>query len=216
MMVGNISLWRVLERRSAPVFLVASGLLLVSVGIEVVAAITAMATEGSFLWVLFGLTSFGGLVLTFIGMLGLYPGLATGAPLLARSGILLIALPTISFAVLFVWVILGTFLEFSVMPGTFLPLDIINGVCYLLIAIGVAIFGIVSLRGNVHSRAVGGLLLVFAGVWVVYLGAIPVFGFPIPTWFFVVWTGVLAGSLFGIGYFVWTDPHSSSTTGTSG
>lgn len=92
-----------------------------------------------------------------------------------------------------------------------LPLDIINGAFYLLMAVGVTIFGVGSLRTAGLSRSGGGLLLVFAAAWGAYLGAIPAYGFPIPTWFFVGCTGPMAATLFGIGYFIWTDAQQGSS-----
>lgn len=220
-MIGQrIILGKVLERWSASVFLAAGGLLLVTTAINGVDVVTPIDTqEGVLLW-LEGLTGFGGVVLTFVGLLGLYSRLSNVAPRLARTGTLLAVGPTMFFTVVLVFcaglapalgypslkTLVPSFV--TIATGTLLPF-----------ALALTLFGIGSLRTAMPSRSVGGFLLVIAAAWFVFFGATWVYAPHTPVWVTFVQTSMMAVPTVAIGYHLRTDTgwahHAASSDVTT-
>ena len=97
-MVGRRAFSNATECHRAAVFLSASGLLLIAGIINGLGVFASIETQhGALLW-LEGLTGFGGVVLSFVGILGLYPDLLNATPRMARTGILLAVGPTAFFS----------------------------------------------------------------------------------------------------------------------
>jgi len=189
--------WQPVAERSATLFLAGGGLLLVSATLFTVQALTPLSVEG----LLTGLTGFLGILLSYVGMLGLYPWFVTRTPRLAHAGVVLVALPTTVIAVLLVWGV-ATHLPVGAVPA---PMDVLPDIgrvlvaTFLLFAGGAGVFGGASLRTGIPSRTTGVLLLGFAAMWVVLLGASSVYGSTFPAWLDALTFGLMAIALLGIG-----------------
>lgn len=189
--------WRHVAERSAMLFLAGGGLLLVSATLFTVQVVTPLSMEG----VLTGVTGFLGILLSYIGVLGLYPWFVTRTPRLAHAGVVLVALPTIVIAVLLLWGV-ATHLPVGAVPA---PMDVLPGIgrvlvaTFLLFAAGAGVFGGASLRTGIPSRTTGVLLLGFAVIWVVLLGASLVYGSRFPAWLDALMLGMMAIALLAIG-----------------
>lgn len=71
----TLTRWDTLERWSATVFLAAGALFFVAGVIGALGAYTPVNTEGEFMLFVEGIGGFGGVVLSYIGLLSLYPRL---------------------------------------------------------------------------------------------------------------------------------------------
>lgn len=175
-------------------FLVAGALLLVTGIVEVIDPYVAASLQGPG-----GIVGFGGTVLSFVGLLGLYPRLVRGNRNLARTGIGLLSLPVLFVLVLFVWSLSAAFLPLpsltAMIPGGGV---VLMGV-FILFGAGTATFGVVSLQSTPLSRNVGLLLFVLAASWLVLLGGAVVYG-QIPAWVLLGDSVMKAFALIGIGY----------------
>lgn len=202
--------WDSLAQRSAILFLAGGGLLVVTAALFTIQALTALSTEG----MLTGVTGFIGIILSYIGLLGLYPWFATRTPRLAHAGVVLVALPTLVVAVLLVWGV-ATHLPVGSVPS---PIDVLPGIglvfvaTFLLFAVGIGVFGVASLWTAIPSRVTGVLLLGLAGTWVVLLGASSVYGSKFPAWLDALTFGMMAIALSGIGQSLRTGPHPDVPT----
>lgn len=195
-----------LERWSALVFLIAGGLGLLSSGINTLDAVPGVSTQQGMFLFIEGLAGFGGVVLSFVAILGLYPKVRSGSPGLAKLGLAVMVLPVAFFLFDLVWLALSGILGLPSFTFTYLPSPMLAlGGAFLLFAIGTTIFAVISLRTDVLSRTVGGFLLLFALAWYLLLGGIVILGAPIPVWLLAI-TGLLQGGpLLAIGYLLRTD-----------
>jgi hypothetical protein len=147
--------WEWLERRSATLFL-AGGVLLVLFAASLAAAgLLDVETPES-------LFAGAGLTLAFLGLLGLYPGLADRSRWPARVGAVLAALGVVSFLAVFVANV--AHLAGVVASPSVGLLGALNVVALLL---GFPLTGLAVLRSAAHSRTLGLLVsapgVIFAG-----------------------------------------------------
>lgn len=190
--------WRTLAERSALLLLLGGGLSLVTAALFAVEALSILSIQG----LLTGVTGSAGIILSYAGLLGLYPWYAERTPRLARAGFVLVALPTLVITVLLVWG-LASHLPFGTVPS---PIDVLPGhglifvLTFLLLAVGVGTFGVASLRTGIPSRPTGILLVGLAATWGVLLGASGVYGSKFPAWLDALSFGMMATFLSGIGY----------------
>lgn len=201
-MVQTGMMWESFEKWSAWVFLVAGVLMLIPSVRSAIEMVTAISFSGT----ITGLFGFVGIVLSYIGLIGLFPRLTDKTPRLARAGIVLVGLPAIVLFVLIGWVI-GTLIVPAIpsveamLPA---PAMVFRSV-FLLFALGTVAFGIASLRSRVPSRTVGVFLLILAADWFGILSATLVFSGTFPPWVsFITWVGS-AGPLVAIGYSLRTE-----------
>lgn len=199
------SLWNSFRHRSAVAFLGAGGLMLVTIVLRTLDVVVTRSLEE-----LAGVTAIAGIVLSAVGLLGLYPQLADAAPRLARVGLLLLALPAIYLVAALVWTILAIFLSEWPALTALLPGDAV-GLVLILFAVGITIFGVVGLWTAVPSRTVGGLLLVLAAAWFTVLGAEIMYE-PIPDWVVPTMIVLMTVSLLPIGYLLRTETGSTDRT----
>lgn len=157
-MTGHRRGLEVIEEKSALLFLVAGGLLIVFAALLGVEAVTDRAAPED----IFGP---GGFAIAFVGLLGLYPTLADKTPWLARVGALFAAVGSVGAA--------GTSLGSL---GSFmgvLPEDPPAWAAIFMLAMvigmvpGFISFGVASLRTDIQSRTTGFLLLIPAIIFAV-------------------------------------------------
>lgn len=165
-----------LGRWSQVIFLIAGGLLSVTAAIEALGAFTTVAAEEGPLLFVESLAGFGGVVLAFVGLVGLSIRLADGSPRLAKLGAGLIALPA-----LFVLSLLlcGTVVSVLGLPSPteVLPaLEVVTGALFLMAAVGTTTLGVASLHTGAIPRTVGGSLFVFAAAWILMVAAMLGYG----------------------------------------
>lgn len=220
-MIGKRIWGRILEQTSPSVFLLAGGLLLITTTINGVDVFTPIDTQqGVLLW-LEGLTGFGGVVLSFVGLLGLYPTLSDAAPRLARAGKLLAVGPTVFFSVVLVsCTVLAPLIGFPSLKTLVPSFLIIAGGILLLFAVAMTLFAVASLRTAVPSRPVGSLLLVIAAAWFAFFGITWVYAPNTPVWMTFVQTAMMAVPMTAIGYRLridaeWADSTASSAAPTA-
>lgn len=145
-----------------------------------------------------------GLLLSYVGLLGLYPRLADQTPQLARAGLVLVLIPVLLLIVLAVALLVSSEPPFSESVGEVLFLAVFVG-----FALGIVLFSVATFQSQLLSRAVGISLLGFAAGWFVLLGGSLIYGFPMPDWLTFVADGIMAVSLLTIGILLYTDatPH---------
>lgn len=162
----NTRQWEVLERWSPTLFLLAGVLL---VGYAVLNGIAAF-TDTAYVAVE-DVVGPGGLVLGFLGALGLYRRLAGRTPRLARAGAYCISLGVVGFSGI-------TLQGFAVIAG--LGSTSAPGILLLLVAVGMIpgylSFGLASLRADAHFRTLSPLLCVPAVVFAAMLSQPFVYG----------------------------------------
>lgn len=192
--------WDALEGWDGPVFLVAGALLLVAAGINAVNVITSIPTQQGVLLALEGATGFGGVLLSFVGLLALYPRLRGPSPRLARAGVLLAAGPAAFFASLLVACLgLAPLLGVPSVKTVIPSFAFIVATILISYAIGITLVGLACLRTGVPSRTVGRLLLVVAAAWFGLFAAVLVFRYDTPTWVTFLQTAAMAGPFLAIG-----------------
>lgn len=185
-------------------FLMAGVLLLATAAINAIEAFPVLPAYEALLLSVEGLTGFGGLVLSVVALVGLYPRLASESTRTSRIALMLVTLPAVSFLLLLVCSTLATLLGLP-SPTDVLPAPgVVTGAIFLLFAVGVMLFGVIDLRGPPAAPPVGVLLLVLAAVWFAQLAAIPVVGFPIPERVIFVTTGLMAVTQLTIGHLLRT------------
>lgn len=214
--------WPALGRWGSIWFLGAGGLLFVATVINGLDAFTPLETQAG-LWLhAEAVAGFGGVALSFAGLLSLRPRLADVSPRLARTGVWLAVGPTAFFVTLLVvCTAVAGLLDLPSVKVLVPAFDVIVGTVVLLFAAGLFCFGGASLRTAVPSRSIGVLLLVAALAWVVFFGALQVYGYETPTWVTFGQTATMAGVMLGIGWRLRTGPDALSRTvaavrGTSG
>lgn len=201
MLNGGTSLWDSLEKWDATVFLVAGGLLFVTTAINALDVFTPIATQEGILLTIEGATGFGGVVLFFVGLLGLYPRLADAEPRLAGAGLLLAIGPGIFFfGLLVVCSGFATLLDIPSLKALIPSFSLITATILVSFTIALTLFGVCSLRASVPSRTVGGLLLVVAVAWFGFFGAMLIFRYQTPTWVTFLQTTLLAIPIVAIGF----------------
>lgn len=135
------------------------------------------------------------MVVVFVGLLGLYPRLAERDSTLALGGVGSLAMTVAVFIST-----LGVFM---------LPIGLTSEKATVLalvmtVAVGsilaLTTFGIAILRTGVHSRSVGGFLLVMAASLIFMIVATLLYGDPTPAWAGLVVNGLFATSLGSIGF----------------
>ena len=186
-----------LERWSPTLFLVS--------GVILIAFATSMAAIGLMDMSLPRSVFAGaGFTLAFLGLLGLYPGLADRSPRLARAGAVFAVLGALGFTVTFV---IAT-AEFGgiARPGWVEPIQLLNIIGLIL---GFSVFGVGILRTDMHANLLGGLLLVPAVVFAVNLVRVVILGAWTPSWAPFVLGSLQALAMLSIGYSLRTE---STTT----
>lgn len=165
MLQTDTGLWATLERHRSTAFLVA-GLMFVA---DAAIVGYTMTTAGEALMLLGQAFIAAGWTAGFVGLLGVYPGLADRSRRLARVGLGCIALGIVVFVVMgiasvayFSELVRG---DLSALVPLFLPGVIVGSV------IGFSIFGAATLRTGAHARPVGGLFVVLALFPVVNIGS---------------------------------------------
>ena len=152
-MTNRNGVWRSLELWRASAFLLAG--IILAINAVIVAAEMVVGVER---WRVLGQIFVGaGWTAAFIGLLGLYPGLADGSRWLARAGALFAAIGAVVFTVMG----LASFVFYAgIVDGSlttlvplFLPGVIIGSI------LGFVSISAASLRVDVHSRTLGLLLL---------------------------------------------------------
>jgi hypothetical protein len=159
------TLWGPLERRSKTVFLIAGVLLLGYAVSKGVYTFTDVTPVGAFDVAYGGL----GLLVTTVGLFGLYPRLRDGAPRLSIAGVVFAGIAAIGTFALLGW-LAGATLAMKGYPAipeespawTVLALIVV----FVTIALGFLLFGAASLRTDVFSRTVGWLLVVPGLGWI--------------------------------------------------
>lgn len=149
-----------------------------------------------------GLPTMVGLLISYLGMFGLYPRLAARNRRAALASIVLLLFPVIG---------IGFWLGHDLIVGQMPPyVNLLIGLISGGFVIGLALYGITSYRLQVPSQRVGLALLALAVPWVVLLGSGIVYGGNAPAWLDFVATSMMGGLLLVIGYLTWTE--SSMTT----
>lgn len=169
--------WKVVERWSPRLYLIAGAVLAVYATLNGVVALTDMAIEPNVFQA--------GYIAGFLGLLGLYPGLADQRPLLARAGAGAAALGVIAFSVF-------TASHLAELVGIASGNPPGWGAFAIMAAIGFVVgylaVGIVVIQAEVYSRAVG-LLLLLPGVIIILMFASMATGVASPGSVFVVSAG---------------------------
>jgi hypothetical protein len=188
---------RTLGKWSGIAFLVAG----VSVSIAAIAMAVVLVTDMS-PGMITGLPTMVGLLISYLGMFGLYPILAARNRRAALAGIVFLLFPVIG---------IGFWLGHDLVVGQMPPyVNLLIGLISGGFVIGLALYGITSYRLQVPSQRVGLALLALAVPWVVLLGSGIVYGGNAPAWLDFVATSMMGGLLLVIGYLTWTE--SSMTT----
>ena len=195
-----------LENWSAVAFVIAGAFLFGDTTLQALERFTAVSTPG----VLRGVLMLSGILAAIVGLLGFYPRLADESPKLARVGVVVTAVACVTFAVIWVWWIVG-----NVLTGIPEPVPVVNMLAVVTMVLGFLLFGVASLRTDVPSRSVGVLLLaivgVFVGMVIVLIGRIG-----LPTWSIVAVLGVLSVIMLAIGYLLRANsPQTERTKPTS-
>ena len=187
---------RTLGKWSGIAFLVAG----VSVSIAAIAMAVVLVTDMS-PGMITGLPTMVGLLISYLGMFGLYPRLAARNRRAALASIVFLLFPVIG---------IGFWLGNDLVVGQMPPyVNLLIGLISGGFVIGLALYGITSYRLQVPSQRVGLALLALAVPWVVLLGSGIVYE-NAPAWLDFVATSMMGGLLLVIGYLTWTD--SSMTT----
>lgn len=185
--------WESLENRRATAFLIAGFLWLADttlLGLELFAGLSVLGTRGPVNPILY----MTGLVAAIVGLMGFYPGLARRTRRLALVSVGVIAVAGIVVPAFLMWFLVGTFLNVS---GPVTPLGILM---FLVVALGLLLFGIASVRTGVPSRAAGMLVLAIPTAIFTWLTVgIVVYGGDVPAWMAPAIGAVMTVLLFAIG-----------------
>lgn len=188
--------WAQVERWSSVAFLVAAGLFVLPTAVFGLRAATGTGSVMSPV-IIFGL-----LLVVFVGLLGLYPGLAERDSILVRCGVGTLGATA---------AIIIAFLGISVVPAGLTVEKSTILVLVMSVLVGsiltVTSFGLASLQTRAHSRVVGGSLLVLAAGEAFLIAATLFFGDPTPAWVAFVVNGLFATSLGAIGFALRTEYH---------
>ena len=188
-----------LEKWSAVIFLLAGVFLLVG---TVVIGLQLLTGDPDLLKNPFELSPYLGFIISYFGLLGLYPRLADRIPL-ARVSLLLLLVPVIVMLIYIATALVGTELPFG---------EPVSFGAFILFALGIALFGVGSYQTEVPSRAVGLSLLALSAGWFVLLGAGLIDGFPV--WQPVAFgtAAIMTVALLAIGYLLRTGTEPTDQT----
>lgn len=182
------TVWSWLEDWSARMLVVGGVLLLLQTVSDVLTLTMDLKLEA------LAFAPFIGLILSYLGILGLYQPLSDRAPRLSRIGLVLILAPVVALIVLIGALVSSSGMPFSESVGTALVTTIFTGY-----AVGVVLFGIAMFLTKSPSRAVGIAVFGFAAGWFVLLGASIAYGFPISDWLTFISDGLMATSVLATG-----------------
>lgn len=200
-----------LEQWAPTVFLLAGGLWLLALALTALGMALGTSMQGPS-----SIAGFTGGVLSFIGLLGLYPRIADPAPRLARVGVVLLLFPIAFTAVLLVWHVPMLFTSEIPSLLVFLPSPpLVYGALFFLSAVGITIFGVAGMYTGALPGRVGGLVLVVAAGWFLLLGAMAVYTGALPDWVANLQALLSGVALSMIGYVLRTEPESTDRTGRS-
>jgi len=136
-----------------------------------------------------------GFSLAFLGLLGLYPGLADRSPLLARAGAVCAVLGAVGFTLTFG---LGVAEVVEITPPAWLEaVQLLN---FVGLVLGFLLVGVASLRTDAQARTLGALLLVPAIVFTVNIARVALLGAWTPSWAPFLLGGLQALAMLAIGY----------------
>lgn len=169
--------WKVVERWSPRLYLIAGAVLAVYAALNGVVALTDMAIAPNVFQA--------GYIAGFLGLLGLYPGLADQRPWLARAGAGAAALGVIAFSVFTASNLAELIGIASGNPTGWGAFAIMGTIGFV---VGYLAVGIVVIQSEVYSRAVG-LLLLMPGVIIILMFASMATGVASPGSVFVVSAG---------------------------
>lgn len=144
---------------------------------------------------------FVGMILSYVGLVGLYPRLGGRRSRLAQAGIGLLFVPVAVVVIDLISVALGYGPPFGVTLAT---------AAFGLFALGVALFGVISIRSDVYSSAVGVFLLVYTVAWFVLIGGGQLYGFPPSGEVVVTASGLMAVALLAVGYLLRTETEPTT------
>lgn len=201
MLANDRQPWQFLETWNSVVFLVAGVLMLVGSG-DLVLGLVAdiqMSHQVQFL-------AFFSVLVSYIGMLGLYPRIAGSSAWLARAGLLLPLLPVLVIIVDVSALLLGAAPPFGeLLGGEAVFLSIFVG-----IGTGIASFAIVGIRAGTPSRAVGGALLLYAAAWGLFFGVAVASG-PLSDSITLIGNLMMAAGMLATGYLLRAGDGGSAT-----
>lgn len=179
------------------IFLVSGLLLLVG---TIVIGLQLVTGDPTFLKTPFELAPPLGYIISYLGLLGLYPRLADSFPRLARVSIVLLLLPVVVLLVYVVTVALGSDFPFA---------DTISIAAFLLFAVGIALFGVGSYQATSQSSTIGLSLLVLSLAWFVFIGAGLVNGYPVSQPVTFGTTAIMTLAILAIGYLLYTEADAA-------
>lgn len=202
--------WNWLERWDARLFLLGAVMLVGAGSLKVLDATLGV----EFPLVLLNLAGQGGFVVSLLGVLALYPGLADQSPKLSRGGAVLAAIGAVSFAVAIAALLLVSGL--NAVAGTNLPTEVIGILFvpgYLGAVLGYVSVGIASTRTGVPSRTIGVLFLAFVAVPVAQMLGFALFEVSLPQFAGLgvpdIWLPVV---LLAVGYLLRSEAPSTGHT----
>lgn len=179
--------WAALERWSPTALLAAGGLFSLTAFAFGAEAVTGTGVDVSpavvFLF----------LLVAFVGLLGLYPGLAERDATLALGCLCLLAVTA---------AVLVSTLAVPALVGSVGRSAVLASIVAVAVgsALAVAAFGVASLRTGAHPRPVGALLLVTGAGLSLMVVAVLVYGHSTPAWVSFTVNGLVATSLGASGY----------------
>lgn len=186
-MVGvSTKTWALLEKWTAGIFLLSGLLLLIG---TVVVGLQLVTGDPTFLKNPFELAPYLGFIVSYFGLLGLYPRLSGHIPF-AKISLLLLLLPVMVMLIYIASAVIGTELPFA---GT------VSIGAFLLFALGIAQFGIGSYQTDTPARGVGISLLAVAAAWFLLLGVGLIIGFPAPQPVVFVTAAIMTVAFLAIG-----------------
>lgn len=201
-MVGSTKdVWNGLENWRARMFLV-GGILVTSQAVGDAVTLTMDVQLEALAFAVFL-----GLILSYVGLLGLYPTVAERAPRLSLAGLVLVLVPVLLLVVLSVGLLVSSGPPFSESTGAAIFTTIFGG-----FTLGVVLIAVAVVRTGTPSRAVGGALLGFAVGWSILLGASLVYGFPISDRLTFLSDAIMAVSLLATGILLYTGGSTRERT----
>lgn len=179
--------WATLERWSPAAFLAAGGLFALpafAFGVEAVTG-TGVGVSPAVVFLF--------LLVAFVALLGLYPGLAERDATLALGGLGLLGATA---------AVLVPALAVPALGGTVGRSTVLASIVAVAVgsALAVTAFGVASLRTGAHPRPVGALLLVTGTGLSLMVVAMLVYGHSTPAWVSFTVNGLVAASLGASGY----------------
>lgn len=204
-MSSNSTVWAMLERWNSTAFLVAGGLFVLPTAIYGFGAATGAGNIVS------PVVIFVSMLVVLVGLLGLYPSLAHEDSTLALGAVSLLAVTAV--------VIISTLAAIALPAGpTFGKPHFLAIVTTVVVGstLTLATFGGACLRTGVHSRLVGGSLLVMAAGDFSILVAMLVYGDPTPAWVGFVVGVLFVVSLGSVGYVRRTEAPTAERSESTG